>query len=158
MYLLNCDPQIGYGEQCRSHWVLDSCHARCILDYCPLSVDCPTFWRQPKLCLSTKLRLYNVYRYVVTCCSFVRLWDVHWCCPVSGDRIETFSYMTCQRWIYTWRDFERYVTAVWTRPKRQRRVPHKRRRISIFGHVRRLPEHAVQLGTVEAFRRTCLQL
>jgi len=31
--------------------------------------------------------------------------------------------MTCQRRIYTWRDFERYVTAVWTRPKKTASCP-----------------------------------
>jgi len=96
-------------------------------------------WRQPKLSLSTKLRLYNVHVVSVLlygCETWVLL-------QTDERRLEAF-HMSCQRRIL---DIRWYLfvtnTTVLDRTKEESIIFRTRRqRMAVFGHIRLLPEQA----------------
>ena len=95
-------------------------------------------WRQPRLSLSTKLRLYNVY--VVS----VLLYSCETWVSLQSDerRFEAF-HMTCHRRILgvRWHHFDTNTGAVLDQTTVESIMSRiQRRRKSVFDHVRRLPK------------------
>jgi len=94
-------------------------------------------WRQEKLCLSTKLRLYNAFVVSV----LLHGADTWTLLKSEEQKLEAFN-MSCHRRILgiRWHDFVTNATITNRTGQESVRDKITRRRHAMFGHVRRLPE------------------
>jgi hypothetical protein len=94
-------------------------------------------WRQSRLSLSTKMRLYNAL------VKSVLLYGAETWTMLKSDeqKLEAF-HMSCQRHILgiRWYDFITNVEVVARTQQENLAAQIQRRRLAVFGHVRRLPD------------------
>jgi len=94
-------------------------------------------WRQEKLCLSTKLRLYNAF-VVSVLVHGAKTWTL---LKSEEQKLEAFN-MSCQRHILGihWYDFVTNASIINRTGQESVHDKITRRCYAMFGHIRRLPE------------------
>jgi len=94
-------------------------------------------WRQSKLSLSTKMRLYNALVKTVLLYG-AETWTI---LKSDEQKLEAF-HVSCQRHILgiRWYDFVRRAEVVNRTHQESLATQIRSRRLAVFGHVRRLPD------------------